>query len=273
MSESTVTVPVGRIDGSSIREADDVLAVEEALEIRLDEATISLTMRTPGADFELAAGFLFAEDLIAGAEDILSIGRPDDGNPNIVEVRRTPEAGVNHLPAKRNFLMNSACGVCGKASLEDLERNACPALAPDDLRVDSSVIRRLPDRLRVRQAVFQSTGGLHAAALFDFDGELLAVREDVGRHNAVDKLIGAALLNRQTPLSRRILLVSGRASFELVQKGLMASIPLLAAVGAPSSLAVATAEKAGMTLIGFLRNDRFNVYSGARRITVSENHT
>lgn len=273
MSEAVVTVSVGRVEGSSACEAADVLAVEEPLEIRLDQATISLTMRTPGDDFELAAGFLFAEDLIAGGEDILSIGRPADGNPNVVEVRRTPEAGVNHPPARRNFLMTSACGVCGKASIEDLERNACPALAPDHLRVDSNVIRRLPDRLRAGQAVFQSTGGQHAAALFDFDGELQGMREDVGRHNAVDKLIGAAILNRQTPLSRRMLLVSGRASFELVQKALMASIPLLAAVGAPSSLAVATAEKAGMTLIGFLRNDRFNVYSGAGRVTVSENHT
>ena len=272
MSEAVVTVPVARIEGSSACEVDDVLAVEEPLEFRLDQITISLTMRTPGDDFELAAGFLFAEDLIAGAEDILSISRPADGNPNVVEVRRTPEAEVNHSPGKRNFLMTSACGVCGKASLEELERNACPALAPDSLHVDSGIIRQLPDRLRAAQAVFQSTGGLHAAALFDFNGELQAVREDVGRHNAVDKLIGAALLNRQTPLSRRILLVSGRASFELVQKALMASIPLLAAVGAPSSLAVATAEKAGMTLIGFLRDDRFNVYSGAGRITVSENY-
>jgi FdhD protein len=273
VSEAVVTVPVARIEGSSACEVDDVLAVEEPLEFRLDQITISLTMRTPGDDFELAAGFLFAEDLIAGGEDILSISRPADGNPNVVEVRRTQEARVNHSPAKRNFLMTSACGVCGKASIEDLERNTCPALSPDHLRVDSSLIRRLPDRLRVAQAVFQSTGGLHAAALFDFNGELQAVREDVGRHNAVDKLIGAALLNRQTPLSRKILLVSGRASFELAQKALMASIPLLAAVGAPSSLAVATARKAGMTLIGFLRNDRFNVYSGAGRITVSENHT
>jgi FdhD protein len=270
VTEAVVTVPIRRIEGESARQIEDELGVEEPLEIRLGQTSVSLTMRTPGSDFELAAGFLFAEDLIVSGEDILSIARPDDGNPNVVEVRIKPEARTGRRPARRNFLMSSACGVCGKASLEDLERNACPALPPDEMRVDTGTIVALPDRLRAAQAGFRSTGGLHAAALFDLNGELQTVREDVGRHNAVDKLIGAALLSRRTPLSRSILLVSGRASFELVQKALMASIPILVAVGAPSSLAVATAAKAGMTLIGFLRNDRFNVYCGSVRVGILE---
>jgi FdhD protein len=168
--------------------------------------------------------------------------------------------------AERNFLMTSACGVCGKASLSDLQVNSCPVLPRDDMQIAPATIHGLPDRLRQAQSVFDSTGGLHAAARFSLQGELESVREDVGRHNAVDKLVGAALLDHHLPLTRSILLVSGRASFELVQKALMAGIPVMAAVGAPSSLAVATAERAGMTLIGFLRNNRFNVYTGNHRI-------
>jgi len=274
-----LTVPVEGGPGGATARAD-LLATEEPLGIRADGTALTMTMRTPGDDIELAAGFLVSEAIVHTPGDIVEIklcdgtscGHGDhDGLGNIADVSLAPGARITSA-ARRNFMTTSACGVCGKASLEELAHNACPALTPDNLLVGSSMIRRLPDRLRAAQAVFRTTGGLHAAALFDPDGELQAVREDVGRHNAVDKLIGAALLNRQTPLSRRILLVSGRASFELVQKALMASIPLLAAVGAPSSLAVATAAKAGMTLIGFLRNDRFNVYSGAGRITVSENH-
>jgi FdhD protein len=240
--------------------------VEEALEIRLANRSLSITMRTPGNDFELAVGFLFSEGLIHDRADLRSLGRPADGSPNIVIVELV-EAGVpTPVRAGRNFLMTSACGVCGKASLSDLEANTCPLLPQDHIQLAPETIHSLPDRLRQAQSVFDSTGGLHAAACFNLQGELESVREDVGRHNAVDKLVGAALLGDRIPLDRAILLVSGRASFELVQKALMAGIPVMAAVGAPSSLAVATAERAGMTLIGFLRNGRFNVYTGSRRI-------
>jgi FdhD protein len=162
--------------------------------------------------------------------------------------------------------MTSACGVCGKASLRDLDANACPILLHDDIQISPDILYHLPERLRTTQSVFESTGGLHAAALFNLQGEMEAMREDIGRHNAVDKLVGAALLGRRVPLNDAILLVSGRASFELVQKALMAGIPIMAAVGAPSSLAVSTAEHSGMTLIGFLRNGRFNVYTGSGRV-------
>jgi FdhD protein len=236
------------------------------MEIRLGEQSLSITMRTPGHDFELAVGFLFSEGLIQGAVDIRSLERPADGSPNVLVVELAKGKGTSSVRAERNFVMTSACGVCGKASLSDLEVNACPVLPPDNIKVAPDVIHGLPDRLRQAQSVFESTGGLHAAARFNLQGVLEDVREDVGRHNAVDKLIGAALLGRCVPLANSLLLVSGRASFELVQKALMAGVPVMAAVGAPSSLAVATAERAGMTLIGFLRNGRFNVYTGSGRI-------
>jgi FdhD protein len=265
MTGAAILVPIGRVDGATASRADDLLAVEEPLEIRLGQQSLSVTMRTPGNDFELAAGFLFSEGIISRASQIRSIGRPSDGSPNLVVLEldgqlRTP------APAHRNFAMTSACGVCGKASLRDLEMNACPSLPHDDIQISPDLVHRMPDRLRRSQKVFHGTGGLHAAALFNLQGDLESVREDIGRHNAVDKLIGAALLNHRTPLSNSLLLVSGRASFELVQKALVAGIPFLAAVGAPSSLAVATAERAGMTLVGFLRNGRFNVYTADRRV-------
>jgi len=262
----SVIVPIGRVEGSRTSRANDVLAVEEALEIRLGPRGLSITMRTPGNDFELAAGFLFSEGIIRSHADLLSVGRPADGSQDVVMVELAAGAGPPPVQPERNFLMTSACGVCGKASLSDLELNACPILPPDDIRVAPELIHRLPDALRQAQSVFESTGGLHAAARFNLEGKLESVREDVGRHNAVDKLVGAALMGHHMPLNRSILLVSGRASFELVQKALVAGVPILAAVGAPSSLAVATAERGGMTLIGFLRNGRFNVYTGARRI-------
>jgi FdhD protein len=268
MSVAIIPVPIGRVEGYTLSRADDLLAVEAPLEIRLYARSLSITMRTPGNDFELVAGFLFSEGMIRNLADIRSMDRLSDGSPNIVVVRpdlesETPCQAQRNL---RNFLMTSACGVCGKASLADLEANACPILAPDDIRIKPEIIYRLPDRLRQAQAVFDSTGGLHAAALFNLSGEMESLREDIGRHNAVDKLIGAALLDHIIPMSHSLLLVSGRASFELVQKALMAGIPVMAAVGAPSSLAVATAEASGMTLIGFLRNGRFNVYTGNHRI-------
>jgi FdhD protein len=262
----SVTVPIGRVAGSQASRGDDVLAVEEPLEIRLGQRSLSITMRTPGHDFELAAGFLFAEGIIRRSEHILSMGRPGTGSPNIVVVELINGDQQAPVQAQRNFLMTSACGVCGKASLRDLEVNACPVLSQDDIQLGPEIVHRLPDGLRQAQRVFECTGGLHAAGLFNLGGELQSVREDVGRHNALDKLIGAALMEHRVPLSKSVLLVSGRASFELVQKALMAGIPVMAAVGAPSSLAVATAERSGMTLIGFLRSSRFNVYTGSRRI-------
>ena len=249
-----------------------MVAVEEPLEIRLGSRSLSITMRTPGDDIELAAGFLFSEGIIHDASQILSIGRSGDGNSNIVVVETENPSPSALASAQRSFVTTSACGVCGKSSLDDLKSNACPVLPPDDIQVEPDLIHRLPGRLRQAQGVFETTGGLHAAARFTLEGELESVREDVGRHNALDKLIGSALLNHFVPLSRSLLLVSGRASFELVQKALMAGFPILAAVGAPSSLAVSTAENSGMTLIGFLRDGRFNVYAGGRRIRgVEEN--
>ena len=263
MSAAVVPVPIGRVEGDTASRADDLLAVEEPLEIRLGPRSLSITMRTPGNDFELAAGFLYAEGIIDDATQIRSLERSgESGDIVVVELNGEPRAPI---AAQRNFMMTSACGICGKASLRDLEANACPILPRDDIQLSPNIVHRLPDVLRRAQDVFDSTGGLHAAALFSLHGELECLREDIGRHNAVDKLVGAALLERR-PMTRSLLLVSGRAGFELVQKALMAGIPVMAAVGAPSSLAVATAERSGMTLIGFLRNGRFNVYTGSQRI-------
>lgn len=260
MTPSTVRVPIGKIEGRIARLQEDSLAVEEPLEIRVGPSSLSVTMRTPGHDFELAAGFLFAENIIIGASQIRGMTSP---RPNVVVVELSPDAAIDPPKSQRGFVMTSACGLCGKESLEALAANRCPVLPPIGLKIDAGVIHRLPQQLRQRQDVFESTGGLHAAALFNPLGELDSLREDVGRHNAVDKLVGHALLRYRTPLHRSVMLVSGRASFELVQKAAMAGVPLLAAVGAPSSLAVATAERCGMTLIGFLRNGGFNVYSGS----------
>jgi FdhD protein len=233
-----------------------------------------MTMRTPGDDLELAAGFLVSEAVIAGPADIAGIklcdgtacGHADhDGLGNIADV--TLAAGVTVAPgARRNFLTTSACGVCGKASIADICVLPHAALADDATCFAPEMLSGLPGRLREAQRVFSSTGGLHAAGLFTADGGLIAVREDVGRHNAVDKVVGWALLNGRLPLTGCVLLVSGRASFELVQKAVLAGIPLLAAVSAPSSLAVELAEEAGLTLIGFLRGPSMNIYTGAQRV-------
>ena len=265
MTTASVVVHIGRLEGFHASRTSDVLAVEEPLEIRVGDRSLSITMRTPGNDFELVAGFLHSEGMIGDAGQILSRGRPDDGNSDVVVVELASGPLTPARP-ERNFVMTSACGVCGKASLQDLEVNACPVLPPDDIRLSPQTIHGLPDALRGAQSVFDSTGGLHAAARFSLQGELECLREDIGRHNAVDKLVGNALLGGRLPMRESLLLVSGRASFELVQKALMAGIPVMAAVGAPSSLAVATAERSGMTLIGFLRNGRFNVYTGSHRI-------
>ena len=257
-----------------------MLATEEPLEIRvavlddlratrLDDAAtpVSVTMRTPGADFELAAGFLYGEGLIAGADAISSIRYCTEGEQqyNVVSVVLAPGTPFDAAALQRNFYQTSSCGVCGKASIEAVMGPAC-ARIDSDLAVSPEVLVRLPERLRAAQAVFERTGGLHAAGLFTAEGELVRAREDVGRHNAMDKLVGASLLARELPWDRRMVMVSGRLSFELVQKAARAGAAVLAGVSAPSSLAVELAEACGMTLCGFVREERFNVYAGGARI-------
>ena len=252
----------------------DFLAVEEPLGIRVDGTALTMTMRTPGDDIELAAGFLVSEAVVRSPADIAAIKLCDGAScghgdhqdlGNIADVSLAPGVLVT-AGARRNFMTTSACGVCGKASIEDISAAPHAALSEDRTRFSPAVLASLPDRLREAQRVFSRTGGLHAAGLFTAAGEVVAVREDVGRHNAVDKIVGWALLEDRLPLSGRALLVSGRASFELVQKAVLAGIPLLAAVSAPSSLAVSLAEQAGLTLVGFLRGQSMNVYTGADRL-------
>jgi len=260
---ATVRVAISKVEGRVLHRQQDLLAVEAPLEIQVRASgeaprSLSVTMRTPGHDDELAAGFLLSEDIIGS---VSQLGGIVNSAPNTVVVELSPDALAKAPVPQRGFVMTSACGLCGKESLESLTANRCPVLPPTGLRIDAGVIHRLPQQLRRRQDIFESTGGLHAAALFDVEGELESLREDVGRHNAVDKLVGHALLNGRTPLRDSVMLVSGRASFELVQKATMAGIPVLAAVGAPSSLAVSEAERCGLTLIGFLRNGSFNIYS------------
>ena len=262
MSRNILTVPIQKVEGQSSAPFQDLLAVEEPLEIRLGKSTISITMRTPGHDAELALGFLFSEGILPGPRDLQDVV----SSKNLLTVHLKPDVEVDLDRLKRHFYTTSSCGVCGKASIEALRMQACPLASSESAVIASSVIHRLPAVLREDQRIFERTGGLHAAALFDSSGALLLVREDVGRHNAVDKLIGAELLAGHVPLQDKLLLVSGRTSFELVQKALMAGVPILAAVGAPSSLAVETARRFNLTLLGFVRDDRFNIYSGASRI-------
>ena len=273
-------VPVYRVkhDGHVVADMDG-LAAEEPLEIRLGfvedgratRKSISITMRTPGEDLDLAAGFLFTEGLITSPAQIQQIGpcgMPAPGSTlhNTVRVDLCADVTLDLTRLERHFYTSSSCGVCGKTSIAALDTGAC-SLAPDaGPMISPETIHRLPGVLRARQAVFARTGGLHAAALFSPAGEIECLREDVGRHNALDKLIGSRFLAGSTPLSAMVLLVSGRASFELVQKALMAGIPILAAIGAPSSLAVELAREYGMTLVGFVRENRFNIYSGAQRV-------
>jgi len=272
VSRNILTVPVQRIAGLDSSQVQDLLAVEEPLEIRIDGRPISVTMRTPGHDFELAAGFLFTEGIVTGREQIENIryALPTNGNPrqaqNSVNVELRPGVEVDFASLERHFYTTSSCGVCGKASIDAIHARGCPVLPMNTPAVHSSIVHALPDALRQSQPVFERTGGLHAAALFDADGTLLAIREDVGRHNALDKLIGAKFLEGRTPLNDNIGLVSGRTSFELIQKAVMAGLPVLAAVGAPSSLAVELAQRMHMTLLGFVRDGHFNVYSGSWRI-------
>jgi FdhD protein len=266
VSRNIITAPVRRFQDTLSPAAglgeQDLLAVEEPLQIRVGTRNLAITMRTPGHDAELAAGFLHSEGLVRQASDIAYI----ECERNTVLVTLAEDTDIELCGSERNFYMTSSCGVCGKASVEALEHAGAAVLPRDTARVDEAVIRALPARLRESQAVFDRTGGLHASGLFSAAGKLILLREDVGRHNAVDKIIGRALLDRRLPLHEYVMMVSGRTSFELVQKAVMGGIPIMAAVGAPSSLAVKTALRFGMTLIGFLRDDRFNVYSAPERI-------
>ena len=288
---SMLQTTVERVTGDKSRPVEDNLAIEEPLEIQLtygpsnsrQTRSISVTMRTPGNDFDLAAGFLMTEGVIQDANDIEQIAYAGDSfnegteslqamdalkvgsKQNTVRVDLAPGIAVNVGSLQRNFYTTSSCGICGKASLLAL-RTVCPPRAANNFKVDAQLLYRFPQLLRASQGVFDRTGGLHGAGLFDSTGNLLALREDVGRHNAVDKLIGAEFVADRTPLRDRLLLLSGRASFELLQKALMGGIPMVAAVGAPSSLAVQVAKEFDITLVGFLREDHFNIYHGRERI-------
>jgi FdhD protein len=273
---SVAPTTIKKVNAASVSDAEDVLATEEPLEIRLEfgptgkreHKNVSVTMRTPGNDMELAVGFLYTEGIIHAPSDIVSVKYAKEDNENIVLVSLSEHVTPEMNKLERNFYTTSSCGVCGKASIEAV-RTACPI--PDNfdaIRIPAKLIYQLPGLLRKRQDIFEHTGGLHGCALFDLSGSLLLSREDVGRHNALDKLIGAALNKGMLPLSQHILLLSGRASFELIQKAIMSGIKIVAAVGAPSSLAAEMAEEWGLTLIGFLRDERFNIYSGAERIVI-----
>lgn len=279
-------VEISRVDearsGNAVVVTDDVVATEEPLEIRLElddsdgrrhERSISITMRTPGSDEELAIGFLYSEGIVRRPEDVL-IARPcgppaPNGLINVVRVELAPGVGAELDRLERHFYTSSSCGVCGKASLEAVAVQGRFDIASNAFSIADEALGRLPEALRSDQAVFEETGGLHASGLFGIDGEIVAVREDVGRHNALDKLIGSRLQSGTLPLHEFGIALSGRASFELMQKAMMAGCPLVAAVGAPSSLAVDLAREFGITLVGFLRRGRFNVYSRPDRIRVS----
>jgi FdhD protein len=255
---------------------DDAVAVEEPLEIRLgrfedgrvQHRPVSITMRTPGDDYELAAGFLFTEGILQSRDQVREIHHCGKGNAltNTLRVDLVEGVTVDLQRLERNFYTTSSCGVCGKTSIEALATGAVRVSPPADFTISARLVDELPDRLQAQQHTFRSTGGLHASALFSREGELLGLREDVGRHNALDKLVGARFLTGALPADDTILFLSGRASFELLQKAVMAGIPVVCAVGAPSSLAIAAAEEFGVTLLGFVRGGRFNVYAGEQRL-------
>jgi FdhD protein len=259
-------------NGTATVERPETLVVEEPLEIRVNGSAITVTMRTPGSDVELAQGFLLTEGVIGGRGDVLTVrycrgAGPDGANTyNVLDVTLAPGVEMPDIDIRRNFYTTSSCGICGKASLDAVATITRYGPGDDPTVVAAETLTAMPGRLRAAQKVFASTGGLHAAALFAADGTLLVVREDIGRHNAVDKVIGWALEQSRIPLGGNVLLVSGRASFELTQKAVMAGIPLLAAVSAPSSLSVDLATQSGLTLVAFLRGDSMNVYSRPDRI-------
>ncbi|MCW3107355.1 MAG: formate dehydrogenase accessory sulfurtransferase FdhD [Segetibacter sp.] len=277
---SALLTGIIKINSAGMHNQDDMLAAEEPLEIRISfydsmqrmQKSISVTMRTPGNDFELATGFLFTEGIIKNVNDINTIKHCNGLHENVVRVELKDHVEVELRKLERNFYTTSSCGVCGKSSIEAVKTvRRLSASKNDELRFSPDIIYSLPAVLRSRQDVFDFTGGLHACGLFDTSGNLLISREDVGRHNALDKLIGAVLKQPSISFDTSLLLLSGRASFELIQKAYMAGIKFVAAVGAPSSLAVQMAEEFGITLIGFLRNKSFNIYTGAQRITILKN--
>lgn len=289
MGRLTTRTPVTRIalgDDSAVRRRADTVVVEEPLEIRLAGAPLTVTMRTPGHDLELAAGFLVSEGVIGSGGDVRSaihcggpgIGAvvldgaaPAENTYNVLDIALAPGIHPPVTDIARNFYTTSSCGVCGTASIDTIEKRSRFDLAQDAAAVDAEIVAGLPDALRSGQAVFDKTGGLHAAALFDAaTGELLVLREDVGRHNAVDKVVGWALFEDRLPLTGTVLQVSGRASFELVQKAVMAGIPILSAVSAPSSLAVELATASGLTLLGFVRGRSMNVYAHPERVRLPQ---
>ncbi|ELR68929.1 Formate dehydrogenase chain D [Fulvivirga imtechensis AK7] len=269
---------VVKMTGIDISESPDLVAVEEPLEIRIgygathqrEQKAISVTMRTPGNDFELALGFLFTENIIAGYDQVVSIqycanvGKQEE-RENVVRVELRPDVKIDFDKIERHFYTSSSCGVCSKTSIEAI-KTGC-SIPVSDLIITGDIVRQSPGQLREQQQVFEYTGGLHAAGLFDRNGNLVLMREDVGRHNALDKVLGACLAENKIPLADYFVMVSGRASFELVQKALMAGVPILTAIGAPSSLALKLAADFGMTLCGFVRKDSFNIYCGRERIT------
>ncbi|MDI6099153.1 formate dehydrogenase accessory sulfurtransferase FdhD [Actinoplanes sp. NEAU-A12] len=267
---TVVTIDVTASPGS--RNRQDHLAAEEPLEIRVRKRPLAVTMRTPGHDIDLAMGFLLSEGVIGRAADVttaqLCAGTDTPNTYNVVDVVLDPSVPPPVTDPSRNFYTTSSCGVCGKASINAVRTRSPFDVAADPLEVPARVLAGLPAKLRAAQRAFDRTGGLHAAGLFTADGEMLALREDVGRHNAVDKVFGWALREGRLPLAGHVLLVSGRASFELTQKAWMAGLPMLAAVSAPSTLAVELAEESGMTLVGFLREPTMNIYAGAHRVTV-----
>jgi FdhD protein len=272
MGRVTARRRVLRVRDGVVSHRPDALAAEEPMEIRVNGRPLTVTMRTPGDDFDLAVGFLVSEGAVHATADVAGVrycagATVDGGNTyNVVDVVLDPAVPAPSASLERNFYTTSSCGLCGKASLDAVRTSSAWSVADDPLVISPEVLAELPVRLRAAQRVFDSTGGLHAAGLFSPSGELLCLREDVGRHNAVDKVIGNAVRTGSLPLRETVLMVSGRASFELVQKAVMAGIPMLAAVSAPSSLAADLAEDSGLTLVGFLRGASMNVYAGAHRL-------
>jgi len=273
-----------RFSDGKLKPSDDLVVVEEPMEIRLGygsmdnriEESIAITMRTPGDDFELAVGFLFSEGIIHNKKDILSvkycfIGTQNQEDKNIVRVELTPELEIDLSSQKRNFFAHSGCGICGKASIEAVYKTINHKVIESDIKLTIKSLLQIPVKTLKQQVNFNNTGGIHSASVFDSNNKMLAIKEDVGRHNAVDKIMGHFLLSNDCDLTDKILFLSGRMGFELVQKASMAHIPIVVSVGAPTSLSVKLGKELGMTLVGFTRENKFNIYCGEERITSNKN--